>query len=99
MTDTKTFQQAQKSANEFVEKAQDRANEFADDFAADLAALRADIVKLTASVTTLVKGQASDTVYSAVDAARQRIRMAQPAPRTASRAQAPISKPRSSATR
>jgi len=50
--------------------------ESAQDFAADLAALRADIVKLTASVTSLVKSEAAaktDTLYSAVDSARQKL--------------------------
>ncbi len=66
MTDTKEFEQAaRETANS--------ANDFAQDFTADLAALRADIVKLTACVGNLVKSQTSDTVYGAVDAARQRL--------------------------
>src|ERR1700722_1062831 len=51
-------------------------DESAQDFAADLAALRADIVKLTASVTNLVKAETAattDNFYGAVDAARQKL--------------------------
>ena len=44
--------------------------------AADLASLRADIVKLTDSVTTLVKAQVADKTdmfYGAVGSARQKL--------------------------
>jgi ElaB/YqjD/DUF883 family membrane-anchored ribosome-binding protein len=46
------------------------------DFAADLAALRDDIAKLTASVSALVRAQASattDTVLGAVEQARRKL--------------------------
>ncbi|MEJ0094428.1 MAG: hypothetical protein WDN46_13610 [Methylocella sp.] len=45
-------------------------------FAADLTALREDITRLSASVTELVRGQASvttESVFGAVDAARQKL--------------------------
>jgi ElaB/YqjD/DUF883 family membrane-anchored ribosome-binding protein len=50
--------------------------ETSQNFAADLAALRDDITKLSSSVTELVRGQASatsDTVFGAVDSARQKL--------------------------
>ncbi len=53
-----------------------RIDEASQDFAADLVALREDITKLTASVTDLMRAQASattNTVFSAVDTARQKI--------------------------
>ncbi len=62
MTDTKPFKEELEEATQ--------------DFAADLAALRAEIAKLTASVTNLVKAETSataDTVFGAVDAARQKL--------------------------
>ncbi len=46
------------------------------DFAADLAALRDDISKLTLSVTELVRSQATstaDSMFGAVDSARKKI--------------------------
>ncbi len=46
------------------------------DFAADLAALREDITKLTMSVTELVRSQATttaDSVFGAVEHARRKI--------------------------
>lgn len=46
------------------------------DLAADLAAVRTDLARLTESVSGLVKAQtsaASDTVFGAVDAARQKL--------------------------
>ncbi|VTZ21442.1 conserved hypothetical protein [Methylocella tundrae] len=51
-------------------------DEASQNLSADLAALRDDITKLTASVTKLVKAEASatsDSVYGAVDAARQKL--------------------------
>jgi ElaB/YqjD/DUF883 family membrane-anchored ribosome-binding protein len=51
-------------------------DESAQDTAADLASMRADIVKLTDSVTTLVKAQVADKTdmfYGAVDSARQKL--------------------------
>lgn len=50
--------------------------EASQDFAADVAALRDDIAKLTASVSALVHAEASattDTVLSAVEQARQKL--------------------------
>ncbi len=50
--------------------------EASQNLADDLAALRDDISKLTASVTKLVKAEASatsETVFGAVDAARQKM--------------------------
>ncbi len=50
-------------------------DEAAQDFTSDLATLRDDISKLTASVSDLVRTQAStaaDTVYGAVDMTRQK---------------------------
>ena len=61
MIDTKSFQEATEAATQ--------------DFAADLAALRADIAKLTTAVANLVKAEtsaATDTVFGAVGAARQK---------------------------
>jgi ElaB/YqjD/DUF883 family membrane-anchored ribosome-binding protein len=61
MIDTKPFQEATEAATQ--------------DFAADLAALRADIAKLTTAVANLVKAEtsaATDTVFGAVDTARQK---------------------------
>lgn len=48
----------------------------AQDFAADLAALRADIASLTTSVGALIKAETSastETLYGAMDAARQKL--------------------------
>ena len=62
MTDTKPFHEATEAATQ--------------DLAADLAALRADIAKLTATVTNLVKAEtasATDSVFGAVDNARQKL--------------------------
>jgi ElaB/YqjD/DUF883 family membrane-anchored ribosome-binding protein len=50
--------------------------EASEDFAADLAALRADIAKLSISVSKLLKAETAtttDTVFSAVDAARRKL--------------------------
>lgn len=47
-----------------------------EDFAADLAALRDDVTKLTASVSEFIRKQtaaASNTVFDAADNARQRV--------------------------
>ncbi|WP_374307917.1 YqjD family protein [Methylocella sp.] len=46
------------------------------DFAADLAALREDIAKLTASVSQIIKNEAaakSETVYGVMDNAKQKL--------------------------
>ena len=46
------------------------------DLAADLAALRSDVAKLTASIAKMVKAEASsttETVYGAMDVAKQKI--------------------------
>ncbi len=47
-----------------------------DDFAADFAALRADVAKLTSSVSELIRTHAAattNTVFDAVDNARQKV--------------------------
>ncbi|MGO9674051.1 MAG: hypothetical protein ACLPSF_07770 [Methylocella sp.] len=62
MTDAKPFQEAPQDATQ--------------DFAADLAALRADIARLTASVANLVKAETSattDSLFGAVDVARHKL--------------------------